>query len=141
MAEDDTVTIFGPSGNFLLDDHDSKIVFLISGIGITPIIPILKDLESRQHQGSVILFYTNKSIQTSAYHNELQSVQLDNYTYHPIYTSTGSRINETFLKEKLGDLNDFRYYIVGTKSFVKSMRDILNNNSVNYDKIKVDDFG
>ena len=38
-------------------------------------------------------------------------------------------------------MNDFKYYIVGTKSFVKSMRYILNNNSVNYDKIKLDDFG
>ena len=141
MKQGETATIFGPTGNFLLDELDYNIVFLISGIGITPIIPMLKDLEKIDYQGKVILFYTNKSIQTSSYHNELQSVQLDNYIYFPIYTLTGNRINETLLKENLGNLDDFKYYLVGTKSFVKTMQEILIKNNVNIDKIKVDDFG
>ena len=141
MKQGETATIFGPTGNFLLDELDSNIVFLISGIGITPIIPMLEDLVSKKHKGNIMLFYTNKTIQTSSYHNELQSVQLDNYTYFPICTLTGNRINEILLKEKLGNLKDFKYYIVGTKSFVKTMQEILINNNVNIDKIKVDDFG
>ncbi|MFM7090586.1 MAG: FAD-dependent oxidoreductase [Bacteroidota bacterium] len=141
MTQDDTATIFGPIGNFLLDDNEANIVFLISGIGITPIIPMLEDLVAIKHKGNIKLFYTNKSIGTTAYHNELQSVHLENYSYFPIYTLTGNRIDETLLKDKLGNLDDFKYYIVGTKSFLKKMQEILIKNNVNIDKIKVDDFG
>lgn len=141
MSQGDTATIFGPIGNFLLDDFDSDIVFFISGIGITPIIPMLEDLVGKKHKGKIVLFYTNKSIETSAYHSQLQSFQLENYSYYPIYTLTGNRINETLLKDKLGNLDDFKYYIVGTKSFLKTMQEILIKNNVNSDKIKVDDFG
>ncbi len=141
MTQGETATIFGPIGNFLLDGNEANIVFLISGIGITPIIPMLEDLVGNKHKGKIVLFYTNKSIGTTAYHNELQSVQLENYSYFPIYTLTGNRINETLLKENLGNLDDFKYYLVGTKSFIKAMQEILIHNNVNIDKIKVDDFG
>lgn len=144
ITQGDTLTIFGPIGNFLLDDlddFDSNIVFLISGIGITPIIPMLKDLVGKKHKGKIVLFYTNKSIETAAYHNELQSVLLENYSYFPIYTLNGKRINEILLKDKLKNLDDFKYYIVGTKSFLKTMQEILVKNNVNSDKIKIDDFG
>ncbi len=141
MAPDDTATIFGPTGNFLVDDSDTNIVFLISGIGITPILPLLRDLELKKHKGDVRLFYTNKKIETTAYHNYLNSIQLDNYTYYPIYTSSQNRINEAMLKDKLRNLNDFKYYIVGTSLFVKAMRSILDQNSILPEKIKVDDFG
>jgi Na+-transporting NADH:ubiquinone oxidoreductase subunit NqrF len=64
-----------------------------------------------------------------------------NYKYFPIYTLTGNRINETLLKDKLGNMKDFKYYLVGTKSFVNSMQEILINNDVTIEKINVDDFG
>ena len=141
MPTGETATIFGPTGNFILNELNSNIVFLVSGIGITPIIPMLKELETIDYPEKVILFYTNRSIQTTSYHNELQSVQLANYNYFPIYTLTGNRINDTLLKEELGNMKDFKYYLVGTKSFLKTMQEILIKNNVNIDKIKVDDFG
>jgi all-trans-retinol 13,14-reductase len=38
MEIEDTVTIYGPMGNFILDKQYENIVFIAGGIGITPIV-------------------------------------------------------------------------------------------------------
>ena len=141
MALSDTATIYGPIGNFSITDLKAAIVFLVSGIGITPVLPLIKKLESIKHKGEVRLFYSNKSDKSTAYHKELSTIQLDDYHYYPIFTNSQKRLNEAILKDKLIALNKFKYYIVGTNDFIKAMNEILYKNHVPLDDIKVDDFG
>ncbi|MGL9915191.1 hypothetical protein IGI95_002674 [Enterococcus sp. DIV0784] len=61
MKKNDIVTIFGPMGNFEIKNFDSNIMFIISGIGITPVISMLKELVEKNFQNKVVLIYTNKS--------------------------------------------------------------------------------
>ncbi len=138
----DEALVFGPMGDFALSEgSEENIVFLIGGIGITPIIPMLKELKRKNHKGKVYLFYSNKEKSTAAYLNEIETNYSDNFTLINVHTKTDKRINEAFLKEHLGDLKEYNYYIVGTSSFVNGMGELLLPNGVNSSQIKVDDYG
>jgi len=134
-------TIFGPIGKFLINPETAHIVFLISGIGITAIIPMLKEIEKKQFKGKVFVFYSNREESSAAYHNELKNISIQEYTYIPITTATNKRIDREFLKVHLNDFNIFNYFLVGTTSFLNSMKQILINEGVDIAKIKEDNFG
>ena len=141
MAIGDTATIFAPMGNFTLKAKNKRIVFLASGIGITPVLPMLKTLAQQQFAGEVAVFYSNKTETSAAFHSELQHSTLANYSYLPVFTATQKRLNADFLKEHLHTLTDCEYYIVGTHSFTKAMQELLLNEKVPAAFIFKDDFG
>ena len=140
MAIGDTATIFAPMGNFTLKKENKRIVFLASGIGITPVLPMLKTLEQQQFAGEVVVFYSNKTETSAAFHSDLQHSTLANYSYLPVFTATQKRLNAAFLKEHLHTLTDCEYYIVGTNSFTKAMQELLLNEKVPAAFIFKDDF-
>jgi phytoene dehydrogenase-like protein/ferredoxin-NADP reductase len=141
MKEGEEATVFGPTGNFVLSEDLQNIVFLISGIGITPIVPILKELEKKQFTGQVFLFYSNRTRSSTTYDQELKNISLKNYFYFPVITSKTKRIDAQLLKSHLKDLGIFEYYIVGSSPFLETMKQLLINEGVELLRIKEDDFG
>ena len=141
MKEGEEATVFGPTGNFVLSEDLQNIVFLISGIGITPIVPILKELEKKQFTGQVFLFYSNKTRSSTTYDQELKNISLKNYFYFPVITSETKRIDAQLLKSHLKDLGIFEYYIVGSSPFLETMKQLLISEGVDLLRIKEDDFG
>lgn len=141
MEGGEEATIFGPTGKFVVNKDTKNIVFLISGIGITPVIPMLKELEKNQFSGQVFLFYSNKTIASTAYDSELKNIYLKNYTYLPVITSESKRIDSEMLKSHLKELSNYEYYLVGTTPFLNAMKLILINAGVDLTRIKEDDFG
>ena len=138
----DRALVFGPMGDFALSENtEENTVFLIGGIGITPIIPMLKELQRNNHKGKVFLFYSNKEPSTSAYLNEIETNRPDDFTLVNAYTKKDKRINEPFLREHLGVLKEYNYYIVGATSFIKSMKGLLLPNGIKNSQIKEDDYG
>jgi phytoene dehydrogenase-like protein/ferredoxin-NADP reductase len=138
----DEALIFGPMGDFVLsEDTEEKTVFLIGGIGITPVIPMLKELRKNNHKGKVYLFYSNKEPSSSAYLNEIETDHPDDFTLIDVYTKNDRRIDRTFLKERLGALKEYQYYIVGTTSFIRTMMELLHPTGVENSQIREDDYG
>jgi len=137
----DQFRVFGPMGDFILSIRKKGIVFLISGIGVTPIVPFLKELEKKNFDQPIFLFYTNKTKKEAAYHELFLSNTLPSFHYVPVFTQLENRIDESLLQEKLKDFKVFDFYLVGTRGFLKSMKSILLLKGVANDSIKVDDFG
>ncbi|NNE65849.1 MAG: hypothetical protein HKN33_04725, partial [Pyrinomonadaceae bacterium] len=48
---------------------------------------------------------------------------------------------EAFLKEHLGALDEYNYYVVGASSFIKGMKELLVSNGIKPAQIKEDDYG
>jgi all-trans-retinol 13,14-reductase len=141
LKEGDRCRVFGPMGDFAVATRDRGIVFLVSGIGITPILPLLKEVEKNPPPHSVYLFYSNRTEDAAAYHAELQSIAIPTYEYVPVFTGTQERINAQFLESKLKSLQAFDYYVIGHHEFLQSMRSLLLDNNVDKKQIIVDDFG
>ena len=129
-------------GDFVLSESPrDRIAFLIGGIGITPVIPMLRELQEKDHKGKVHLFYSNKEQSTAAYLNEIEANRPDNFTLVNVHTRTDKRINEILLKEHLGALDEYNYYLVGASSFIKGMKELLLQNGIKTSQIKEDDYG
>ena len=141
LEKGDKLRLFGPMGHFSVSTENRGVVFLISGIGITPIISLLKELEKIKFTQPVYLFYTNRSEEVTSYHKLLQNITIQNYKYVPVFTRTDKRINDQFLESKLGSFEPFDYYLVGNNKFIGSMRSLLLAKNVNKEQIIVDDFG
>ncbi len=141
LDQDDLATIYGPLGDFFLNPDSAGIVFLVSGIGISPVIPMLRELEKKQYKNPVYLFYSNKNIQAAAYHKQLIKTEIAYFSYVPVFTESEQRINSVKLKENIPDLEIYEYYLVGSSGFLDSMTDVLQENDVKSRQIFKDDFG
>lgn len=141
MNVGEEATIFGPAGTFLLSPGVEHIVFLICGIGITPVVPMLTELEKKRFMGEVYLFNSNKTSSSAAYQHEVENIKLENYTYVPVVTSTDKRMGIELLKNHLKDLHCYNYFLVGTSPFLTAMKQLLTKEGVPIANIKMDDFG
>ncbi|WP_339011226.1 ferredoxin--NADP reductase [Fusobacterium animalis] len=141
MKKGDNATITQATGNFGFKFSDKEIVFLISGIGIAPIMPMLMELEKINYQGKVSLFYSNRTLAKTTYHERLQDFNIKNYNYNPVFTGIQPRINIDLLKEKLDDIYNSNYYIIGTSDFIKTMKTLLEENHIDKKNYLVDNFG
>ena len=139
MAIGDTATIFAPMGDFTLRPSE-HIVFFAAGIGITPIMAMLKELEAQHFAGQVTLCYSCKRETAAAFHKDLQRIPLPHYTYLPVFTETQKRIDSTFVREHIPALLESSCYIVGTHSFVQGIEAILLEQGVQREAIVKDDF-
>ena len=137
----DSATVTKATGSFGFKFSDKEIVFLISGIGIAPIIPMLMELEKINYQGKVSLFYSNRTLAKTTYHERLQNFNIKNYNYNPVFTGIQPRINIDLLKGKLDDIYNSNYYIIGTSDFIKTMKTLLEENHIDKKNYLVDNFG
>jgi ferredoxin-NADP reductase len=75
----DRLTTIGASGFFTLpaDMHNCKQLFLLAaGTGITPVFSMLKTVLYKFPRISVVLIYSNRSVDDSIFYNALQQLQL-----------------------------------------------------------------
>jgi predicted ferric reductase len=70
------VFLDGPYGTFGIDNiRSTSYVFLAGGVGITPLMSMLRSMADRGDKRPVILFYGSPSLETIVYREELDSLQ------------------------------------------------------------------
>jgi ferredoxin-NADP reductase len=141
MKAGDTATIYGPTGDFALKGRKNGMVFLASGIGITPVIPFLKELEKNRYTNPVFLFSSNRTEREAACHQTIQEIRIKGLQYIPVITTKQGRINSELIKNTLGDPAEFEYYVIGSNSFIGSMTESLELLGIPGEDIHLDDFG
>ncbi|MBI4085258.1 MAG: FAD-dependent oxidoreductase [Candidatus Liptonbacteria bacterium] len=160
------IQIEGPFGSFTLHNDSSRpAVFLIGGIGITPIRSIVLDVTNRKLPHKLFLFYSNRQQKDAAFFKELEELESKNDNYKFISTMTdipagedlltgspsqvsgveiweGERgyINAEMLKKHLGGLVGPIYYSAGPQAMVAAMRKTLNDAGVDDDYIRTEEF-
>ncbi len=70
------VYVDGPYGSFSIDRHPhaKEFVFIAGGIGITPLMSMLRTMADRGDQRKATLIYANKTIETTTFSEELQEL-------------------------------------------------------------------
>ena len=139
MPVGDKATIFAPMGDFTLRNN-SHVAFFVAGIGITPIVSMLKELELQHFIRHVTLCYSCKNESSAAFHKDLKQCFLSNYTYLPVFTQTQKRIDKAYIYKNIPHLLDSQCYIIGTHSFVKEIETILLEQGVQKENIVKDNF-
>ena len=149
----DIATIEGPYGSFMDRDTataDTPLVMLAGGIGITPILSILRSQIEKQLSRRMILTWGLTSQNDLLLLNDLQQMkqQNDNFSYHIIFSNElvdsfdYGLITQEYL-QSIGVDTLYReadFFICGPDPMMNSMKNILSENQVPLNKIHIEEF-
>lgn len=147
-----TITATSPIGHFTLShaSDDKPIIFLVGGIGITPVRSILKQVEHDKVTRDFTVFYSNRFAKDAAFHAELALLKLPGLHYittlssetTPCTTPNEERgfICEEMLRKYIPTLEDAWYYVVGGSEFVAAMEKMLTQMGIAKERQVCDPF-
>ncbi|MFA6281405.1 MAG: FAD-dependent oxidoreductase [Candidatus Omnitrophota bacterium] len=150
LKSNDEVLIKSPLGNVTFLNEYKAVVFLIGGIGITPVISIIEYIRDRGLDTDVLLFYSNKREDDIAFREELDNWQKINKNIKVVYIVSEcppkdkncifGYIDKAFINEKKFDLLKRMVFIFGPPKMVKSMQDLCFECGCQKENVKVENF-
>ncbi len=147
-----TVAVTKAIGHFTLAHAADglPIVFLVGGIGVTPVRSLLKQAEHEGNERSFTVLYSNRFEKDAAFHEELKGIKLANYRYVTTLSqetapcSDGNEergyICETMLRKYVPDVTGVWYYLVGAPAFIEAMEKMLSDMGVAKERQVCDPF-
>jgi predicted ferric reductase len=130
------VWIDGPLGVFTLEKSNrNKYLFIAGGIGITPILSIIKSISQDK---DCVLMYSNKTESDIIFKNEIMSSGIKTYYFNT--SNDGVRIDIEKIKEVCPDFIDRNIYICGPGQMKDSIIRELKNNNVETTQIHFEKF-
>ena len=121
----------GPMGFFVLDlAHAGDVVFGATGVGITPVRPMLEELLARKETGRVLLFWGNRHPADLFWLDELRALAQKHprfdFRLHvsrpsPEWSGASGRIT-TAITSALGELKSPTFYLVGNGAMIKDVK-------------------
>lgn len=150
----DTLELSAPAGEFILDKNDTTpIVFLSGGVGMTPLVSMLKTLLKREPERNVTYVHSAVDGSVHAMKDSLAELARShaNMTYYVIYErpSDADKTHTYFAKEGFVDLpwiqsiagKESTFYFCGPQPFMKTVYQGLKNWGVANQQIRYEFFG
>jgi ferredoxin-NADP reductase len=145
------IKLDGPYGDFTLHKTEATpAVFLIGGIGVTPVRSMVAQATRDKTAHKITLLHANKIPADAPFAADFEQLAKSNpnFTYVPVATDatqeewSGERghIDEAMLKRHVPDLNTPIYYLSGPEGMVKAMRQMLVDIGANEDNIRTEEF-
>jgi ferredoxin-NADP reductase len=145
--------IEGPFGSLTLHNKpDRAAVFIAGGIGITPFMSILRHAAQGALQQRLVLLYSNRTPEDSAFLSELQRLEGEDPYFRLLATMTRmkesrlpwmgetGKIDEALLKRATATLANPIYYVAGPPAMVGALRDTLERAGIDGDDIRSEEF-
>lgn len=143
VPEGTMVQLLALWGDFTLHKNAAiPAVFVIGGIGITPVRSIIAQATHDKASHRITLIYANRTPAQAAYHAELQQLAQVNphFSYVPVYTDTQGRVNAATIRQHVPDIATARFYLAGPEGMVKAMRGLLDEVGADEDNIRTEEF-
>jgi len=151
LEEGTEVTFAGPFGGFTLHKTESTpAVFVIGGIGITPVRSMIAQALNEGTKHDITLLYSNKTPQDAPFLEEFEQMakEHDNFKFVPVMTRTSEdewdgengHIDADMLKRHVDDVSKPIYYLSGPANMVQAMNDMLVEAGANEDNIRLEEF-
>lgn len=137
------VRIRSPFGSFALHPDVARPAVLIAGgIGITPFMSMLRQ-EAKDHSPRrLVLVYSNRRPQDSAFLGELQALERQNANFRllAVMTDTTGFVDADLLKRAAAGLTSPVYYVVGPPAMAAAMQETLGQVGIAEDDIRSEEF-
>ena len=140
----DQAFIDAPYGVFSFLNYDSPdLVFIAGGIGITPIMSMLRYISDKKLKKKITLFWGNKNEKTLCFQDELEQLQknIDGLETVLVMSSQKDwageqgRINGQLIQKYLSDLSNKEFFICGPPPLTKAIISDLKSLNVPGHKI------
>jgi nitric oxide dioxygenase len=154
VNEDDILKVSAPAGDFVLDTNkDTPVVLLSGGVGLTPMMSMLKTLVEIQPKRKVTFIHAAANGNVHALRDEVEEVShLDNVNSFFFYDSPTAEdrknnrfdvegyVTRDWLKEKITD-TDADFYFCGPVPFMKAINRSLKEIGVSKESVHFEFFG
>ena len=141
----------GPMGGFTLHKDPARpAIFLVGGIGITPVRSIVEQVIRQKAQRQIFVFYSNTTRARMAFLDDFENWRADNPKRSFVPTLTDESpgawpfetglLDQEMLSRHVADLHAPVYYIVGPPAMVAAMKEMLDEIGVDELQIKSEDF-
>ncbi len=152
----DKVTVFGPYGEFFVNDTDAEKIWIGGGAGMAPLrSQIFDELKRRGRKTKMSYWYGARSLREMFYVEEFDelSKEFPNFEWHvalsdPLPEDDWSGhlgfIHQVVLDHYLADHpapEDCEYYLCGPPPMIAAVLSTLESLGVEPEQIKFDDFG
>ncbi|WP_163833129.1 2Fe-2S iron-sulfur cluster-binding protein [Spartinivicinus ruber] len=153
VYEGAVIEIREPQGSFVVSEKSiDPLVFLVAGVGYTPVLSMLKELVNQPFPPPIVVFYCVRNGSHHAAKDELEELQ-DKYQGLHLYVSyshprpaldwpeidyhLGSRLNGQICLDVLAELSlqpqQCQYYFCGPENFMTKLQQELAANGINSD--------
>ena len=144
--------ISGFGGNTVLHkDVTVPAVFLIGGIGITPVRCMVEYIVTEKLPYQAYLFYSNPDASSMAFFDEFErwAKEYDGFKFVPTIDDVNDKewkygfgyINRDLILRHIDDVTKPIYYLVGPTVMVEAMERLLLELNINSKNIKLEKFG
>lgn len=134
LKEGDKIGVDGPLGP-LAYDTCNEFVLIAGGVGITPMLSILRDRDGKEECANATLFYSARTKAGLAYFEELVEIDSRNSNLKSVFTLTREKpdgwkyetghVDAAMLRKYLTDFSKKKYFVCGPMRMVDSFREIL----------------
>lgn len=152
VKEGDLLDISAPAGRFTFTGSEAQSIALVgAGVGITPLMSILRFLTDRHWAGYIHLINSNRTESDIIFRQEIEALRQSNPNLHLTLTLTrpnGSawdgatgRIDGALLRSVIPDVTGMPFYICGPAEMIAATRAILRDLGVADSNIRTESFG
>lgn len=152
IKEGDLIDAKGPSGPFVFTGIETNSIVLIgAGIGITPMMSVLRFLTAKAWPGKITLLFTFRNSGDYLFQRELEELKSKIPNFKLVVTATGEvgsdwidlrgRITKELLATAVPDIASSRVHLCGPVLFMEGMKKFLSELSVPKEAIKTEAFG
>jgi ferredoxin-NADP reductase len=136
-------------GSFTLPRNETKsVVFLIGGVGITPVRSMIAQATHDKTAHKITLLYANDTPARAPFTAELERFARENpnFTFVPVYTQARiagaehGRVDAAMVRRHVPDLAAPLYYLSGPPGMVRAMRELLMSMDADEDNIRTEEF-
>lgn len=137
MKAGEKVGVRGPFGWFKIADKKSHVVMIASGVGVTPIRALAKQLENDTSRDIHVVFTSSDYY---LFGEELEAMATSNPLIK-LYKTKGREATQKQIKELAEQYsNDAYYYISGSMPVIKSTKELLKTQGIKANRVLNDPF-
>jgi ferredoxin-NADP reductase len=148
----DLLEVSGPSGVFTFTGKETESIVLIAGgVGITPMMCIIRYLTDRGYRGDIFFLYGTRALQDFIFREEIGYLQKRNANLHVTVTMSSAEgtgwdgakgpISREFIARSVPDIARRRVHLCGPPPMMAFVRAELVGLGVPKDRIKTEAFG
>lgn len=152
IREGDLLDVAGPSGSFTFTGRECKCILLIGGgVGITPLMSVLRYLLDRSWPGDIYLLYSAHAPRDIIFREELDYIQRRHPNLHVVLTVSNAdgadwkgptgRITKELLAQSVPDIATRYVHICGPVPMMEAVKKVLTELGVPGERVKTESFG